>query len=59
MANHNYYQLTYVEDDVELTMKFNTDKDIWQIADYLQDFLKGASFMESTVKKVFKEEYDE
>ena len=59
MENNCYYQLTYVDGDTELTMTFNADKTIYQIANRIQDFLKGASFSEDILNQVFKEEYDD
>ena len=53
MDNYNY-KLTYTNDNVELTFKFPADVDIYQLGDYLKDFLKGCSWGESTLNNIFK-----
>lgn len=55
MDNYNY-KLTYTNGNVELTFKFPADVDIYQLGDYLKDFLKGCSWHESTLNKIFKDD---
>ena len=55
MDNYNY-TLTYTCGNVELIFKFPADVDIYQLGDYLKDFLKGCSWYESTLNKIFKDD---
>ena len=48
------YTLTYTNGNVELIFKFPADVDIYQLGDYLKDFLKGCSWHESTLNEIFK-----
>ena len=49
-----YYELRYVDNDTEVSYKFNADLDIDKLADHLKDFLKSCSWYEKQVNKLIK-----
>ena len=49
-----YYELRYVDNDTEVSYKFNADLDLDKLADHLKDFLKSCSWYEKQVNKLIK-----
>lgn len=47
-----YYELKYVDNDTEVSYKFDADLVIEQLADHLKDFLKACSWYEEQVDKL-------
>lgn len=49
-----YYELKYVDNDTEVSYKFNADLDLSELADHLKDFLKGCSWYESQINEIIQ-----
>lgn len=50
--NNYYYELKYVDNDTEVSYKFDANLDLDKLADHLKDFLKGCSWYEKQVNKL-------
>lgn len=47
-----YYELRYVDNDTEVSYKFDADLDLTKLADHLKDFLKACSWYEKQVNEL-------
>lgn len=50
--NDYYYELRYVDNDTEVSYKFNADLDMPRLADHLKYFLKSCSWYEKQVDEL-------
>jgi len=48
----NYYKFSYKLGDTEVEYTCSADKTIWELADELRNFLRGCSWLDSTIDKV-------
>lgn len=57
--DNNYYELRYKCDDYTCVVKFNSLLSGDDLRDNLKDFLRGCSWSEYCINKIFNEEDDE